>query len=250
MADPFGIGAGIVGVIGLTIQIAQVVVQFGLDWKDAPDDVKNFMAELQTLNAVLSETNTNILCNPEFAEAFQDRPSLLLSQLRTGAPSATGNKLTLTTCQTKLENLLSELNKRAKGHRVGWERFKGAFLAKDTRESVENLHRQCQTLNSMVSIDAIVLGATTYKEAKEARKEQQGWHRAETNQKILTWLSQLSFEDKQEDILSKHHPGTGKWLLDMDEFQKWRDGNLDVPSILWCPGIREYWAPLPVIFPV
>ena len=44
MADPFSIGAGIVGVIGLTIQIAQVVVQFRLDWKDAPAEVKSFMA--------------------------------------------------------------------------------------------------------------------------------------------------------------------------------------------------------------
>jgi hypothetical protein len=64
MADPFGIGAGVVGAISLTIQIAQVVVQFGLDWKDAPDDVKNFMAELQSLNSVLSRTtNTFFVLN-------------------------------------------------------------------------------------------------------------------------------------------------------------------------------------------
>ncbi len=49
MADPFGIGAGIVGVISLTIQITQAVVQSRLDWKGAPHDVKNFMTELQTL---------------------------------------------------------------------------------------------------------------------------------------------------------------------------------------------------------
>src|ERR1700722_11420282 len=75
MAEAFGIGAGIVGVIGLTIQITQVVVQFGLDWKDAPHDIKTFLAELQTLKTVLSETNTNILLNPDFADAFQNRPS-------------------------------------------------------------------------------------------------------------------------------------------------------------------------------
>jgi hypothetical protein len=47
MADPFSIGGGIVSVIGLAIQVTQVVVQLGLDWKDAPADVKMFMAELQ-----------------------------------------------------------------------------------------------------------------------------------------------------------------------------------------------------------
>jgi hypothetical protein len=72
-----------------------------------------------------------------------------------------------------LTHLLNVLEKRAKGHRVGWERMKGAFLAKSTRESVENLHRQCQALNNIVSIDAAVLGATTYREVKEARTEQQ-----------------------------------------------------------------------------
>jgi hypothetical protein len=70
MADPFSIGGSIVSVIGLAIQITQVVVQLGLDWKDAPANVKMFMAELQTLRTTLSESNTNIILNPDFAEAF------------------------------------------------------------------------------------------------------------------------------------------------------------------------------------
>jgi hypothetical protein len=77
MADPFGI----VGTINLTIQIAQTVVQFGLDWKVAPHDAKTFLTEPQTLKTVLSETNTNLLLNSDFEAAFQIQPSLLLSQL-------------------------------------------------------------------------------------------------------------------------------------------------------------------------
>lgn len=69
------IGAGIVGVISLTIQVAQVVVQFGQDWKDVPGDAKSLMAELGSLKTALSETNTNTLLNPDFADAFQGRPS-------------------------------------------------------------------------------------------------------------------------------------------------------------------------------
>jgi hypothetical protein len=30
MADPFGVGAGIIDVVSLTIQIAKAVIQFGL----------------------------------------------------------------------------------------------------------------------------------------------------------------------------------------------------------------------------
>jgi Cdc6-like AAA superfamily ATPase len=234
MADPFSIGAGIVGVIGLAIQITQVVVQFGLDWKDAPHDVKSFLVELQTLNTVLSVTNTNIILNPDFAEAFQNRPSILLSQLGPNAPSTTDTKLMLQICEKELKDLLKELEKRAKGHRVGWERLKGAFLAKNTRESVENFHRQCQALNNMVSIDAAVLGVTAYKEVKETRKEQQKWHQAETDKDLLSWLTPIDYGAQQSDFLSRRQEGTGQWLLDSQEFQDWRDGD---GKALFCPGI-------------
>jgi Cdc6-like AAA superfamily ATPase len=241
MAEAFGIGAGIVGVIGLAIQITQVVVQFGLDWKDAPHDIKTFLAELQTLNTILSVTNTNIILNPDFAEAFQNRPSILLSQLGPGAPPATDTKLMLEICKSELEDLLSELKKRAKGHRVGWERVKGAFLAKNTRESVGNLHRQCQTLNNMVSIDAAVLGATTYKEVKEARteqqearKEQQEWYQSEASQMILTWLTTIDYGAQQSDFLSRRQEGTGRWLLDSHEFQTWSN---EYRQALFCSGM-------------
>jgi hypothetical protein len=123
MADPFGI----VGVIGLTIQIAQLVVQFGPDWKDAPHDAQPFLAKLHTLKTVLSETNTNLLLNLDFAEAFQKRPYLLSSQLRPNASSTTDTILMLAACHKELESLLNESEKRAKGRGLGWERSKGGL---------------------------------------------------------------------------------------------------------------------------
>jgi hypothetical protein len=255
MADPFGTGAGIVGVISLTIQITQVIIQFGMDWKDAPDNVRTFMAELGTLKTVLSETNTNILLNPDFEAAFQNRASLLLSQLGPNAPSTTDTKLMLETCHKELGYLLEELKKRGQGHRLGWERFKGAFLAKATRDSVENLCRQCQSLNNMLSIDTAVLGATTYKEVREARKEQQEWHQAEAEislvvrggvdqsnrrqenqecQAILNWLTPIDYADQQSDFIGRRQAGTGQWLLDSTEYQSWLETD---KQTLFCPGI-------------
>ncbi|KAG7289878.1 hypothetical protein NEMBOFW57_006255 [Staphylotrichum longicolle] len=75
MADPFGI-VGVAGVIG---QIAQVAVKLGLDWKDAPVDVKGFITEIQTLKTVLSETHVNILVNDDFKNAFDGRHSTLMA---------------------------------------------------------------------------------------------------------------------------------------------------------------------------
>jgi hypothetical protein len=195
------------------------------------------MAELGTLKTVLSETNTNIILNPDFAAAFQNRPSLLLSQLGPEAPLTTDTNLMLEICRRELDSMLKELKKRVQGHRLGWERLKGAFLAKDTRDSVENLCRQCQTLNNMLSIDAAVLGATTYKEVREARKEQQEIslairggvdesNRRQENQEqqyerqtILQWLTPVDYAAQQSDFIGRRQEGTGQWLLDSAQFQ-------------------------------
>jgi len=255
MAEAFGTGAGIVGVIGLVIQITQVVVQFGVDWRDAPDNVTAFMAELGTLKTVLSETNTNIILNPDFEAAFQNPPSILLSELGPNAPPTTETKRMLEICRKDLSCLLADLKKKGQGHRLGWERLKGAFLAKDTRESVENLCRKCQILNKMLSIDGIVLGANTYKEVVEARKEQQEWHESDSKtslviksgveqssrwqenqdiQAILNWITPIDYTSQQSDFIGRRQEGTGQWLLDSFEFQNWLR---TTEKTLFCPGI-------------
>ncbi|KAK3941050.1 hypothetical protein QBC46DRAFT_363710 [Diplogelasinospora grovesii] len=190
MAEAFGIGAGV------------VVVQFGLDWKDAPANVRQFMAELHSLNAVLSQINSSIMLNPEYAAAFEGRSSLMLSQLGT-PPSATDPKLTLETCRGALQ-----------------ERLKSAFLAKNTREAVEDLHRQCRALHTMIMVDAAVLGANTNKEIKDAVKKQHEWHE----------------EEREATSSIRDGAGTGQWLLNSAEFIAWVDTE---KQTLFCPGIPK-----------
>ena len=239
MAEAFGVAAGVVGVLGLAIQITQIVTEFGLDWKDAPADVEGFRRELQTLKTVLSETNTNLLLNPDFKEAFEDRRSALLVGLGPDSPPAAETKLSIESCKEELEKLLNELKRRGNGRRMGWERLKSAFLNKRIQGSIDKLRHHCEIFNRLVSIDTMTIGIMNHKEIKQARQEQKAWHNAEQNQAILTWLSTLNFDEKQRDMLSKRHPGTGRWLLDSDTFKAWRDGHDKSSSTLWCPGIRE-----------
>src|SRR5271168_3270416 len=133
MAEAFGLASGIVGVVGFAIQMTQVIIQFGLQWKDAPKDAKSFMLELQSLKSDLSELYTNILYNSEFSKAFQGHPSSLLSQLGPDAPSTTDAIRTLREYTDSMKALTEKLEKRSQGHRLGWERIKGAFLAADTQ---------------------------------------------------------------------------------------------------------------------
>jgi hypothetical protein len=233
MADPFGI-VGVIGVIG---QIAQVAVKLGLDWKDAPVDAKRFITEIQTLKTILSETHTNILVNDDFKNAFDGRHSTFLAQL--GDPAKPTNPPTNTSemvsaCKQELDSLLDGLTKRAQGHRVGWERLKGAFLARKTRETVENLQRQCEALNSLMAVDALALGARIHKEVTDARKEQQLWQVDRENKAVLDWVATVDYSSQHSDFIGRRQPGTGQWLLDSTEYQQWTE---TAKQTLFCPGI-------------
>lgn len=240
MAEVLGVASGIVGILSLTIQITQLIVQFGLDWKDAPKEAKALMSELQSLKTILSETQTNLILNPDFHDAFQNRSSVLLSELGPRAPPTTDTKLSIKSCESELNHLLEEVKKGESGRRMGWERFKAPFCAKSLHKSVDKLHRQCRSLNDMVSIDALSVGVDTLGEVKQARKEQQAWFGSQEDQKVLTWLSDLSFEEKHKDVFSKRYHSTGEWFLELDSFKAWRNGVSDVSSIMWCTGIRKH----------
>ena len=242
MAEAIGVASGVFGILSFTIQITQVIVNFGLDWKDAPKEAKDLMSELQSLKTVLSETQANLLLNPDLKDAFQGRHSILLSELGPNAPPTTETNRSIKSCEDELNHLLDELKKRGKGHRMGWERLKAPFCNKGLQKSIAKLHRQCGNLNNMVSFDGLRVGANVLREVKEARKEQQAWHDSQDNKSVLNWLSDLSFAEKHKDILSKRHRCTGEWFLELDNFKAWQNGVSDKSSIMWCTGIRKYFS--------
>ncbi|KAM7217653.1 hypothetical protein V8F06_007037, partial [Rhypophila decipiens] len=229
MADP----SGILGVIGVATQLIQMTIQFGLDWKDAPSDARAFFFELQSLRTVLQETHKNVTQNSDFINAFEGRHSTILSHLGDQS-QGTAAKSMLSACETELEKMAKDLKKRAESHRASWEALKGAFTAKKTRESVENLHRQCQALNSMAAIDAIAIGASTHCKVVEMHDHQLGREKKEEQKRILEWLTPIDYASQQIDFIKQRQSGTGQWLLQSPEFQEWLQGDR---KTLFCPGI-------------
>lgn len=51
---------------------------------------------------------------------------------------------------------------------------------------------------------------------------------------ILDWLSPVDYAAQQSDFLSRRRAGTGQWLLNSTEFQKWLKA---AKQTLFCPGI-------------
>lgn len=131
---------------------------------------------------------------------------------------------------------MSELRARSQKHRsrLSWERVKSAFLTRSMRESMENLHRQCQILNGLVLIDAATLGAATHNEVKEARVENKLWQESEESQRIISWLSEANPGLQLSDNLRLREEGTGTWIFNSDQYKSWlaSDG-----STLFCPGV-------------
>jgi len=53
-------------------------------------------------------------------------------------------------------------------------------------------------------------------------------------QATLDWLTSVDYSSQQNDFIARRQEGTGEWLVELDEFQQWKN-NKD--CILFCPGI-------------
>jgi hypothetical protein len=65
-------------------------------------------------------------------------------------------------------------------------------------------------------------------------ERQDGREGREERQTILEWLTPIDYAPQQSDFINRREPGTGKWLIDSEEYQTW----VQTPEkTLFCPGI-------------
>ena len=65
-------------------------------------------------------------------------------------------------------------------------------------------------------------------------KRQDNRERREEYQAIMDWLAPVDYALQQSDFINRRQEGTGQWLLDSDEFQRWLNQQ---QQTLFCPGI-------------
>ncbi|KAF2675921.1 hypothetical protein K458DRAFT_323448, partial [Lentithecium fluviatile CBS 122367] len=69
---------------------------------------------------------------------------------------------------------------------------------------------------------------------KIAASNQESRYDDSDRKEMLSWLSPLSLEARQQQLFEVHQRGTGEWLLHHETFQKWKSTR---GSSLWCSGI-------------
>jgi Cdc6-like AAA superfamily ATPase len=65
-------------------------------------------------------------------------------------------------------------------------------------------------------------------------ERQDNRERHEEHRAILDWLTLIDYATQQNDFISRRQEGTGQWLLDSDEFQRWLNQS---GQTLFCSGI-------------
>ncbi|KAI9890633.1 MAG: hypothetical protein M1814_003831 [Vezdaea aestivalis] len=71
-------------------------------------------------------------------------------------------------------------------------------------------------------------------DVEEVISSQREQTRLDEYQRLVEWISPITFYRLQADILRTREEGTGQWLLDSEEFRQWKTGAIQV---LFCPGI-------------
>ncbi|KAL9612983.1 MAG: hypothetical protein Q9167_002460 [Letrouitia subvulpina] len=199
MADLLSLTAGVVPLIGLTIQAGAAIDKFVANWKDTPGEVLTFIKELESLESTLQATDRVLKHNPVYERVHESLPSGLLSQTGT---NATDTDLALTRCRTELHVLLDACNiDLSISSGKGWRRIVTALRADRLRESMKTMNRHCPQLNFKISLTTLEVAKTNRLESIEIRKELQKWHEQADYQDILCWLSRSNYEDKHRQSL-------------------------------------------------
>ena len=133
MIDPFTLATGIVGILSLTIQVAQITSEFVTSVKDAPTAATELLQELNSLIAVLKRLD-------HFLQT--ERSKNPLPFLETSVICSTSNS-----CDKKMKTLRARLPRFTDGNKISGllRRLKWPIDEKESQQIVEDVHQYTQT---------------------------------------------------------------------------------------------------------
>ncbi len=257
--DPFSITLSIVGVLGVVLQTVQLAKTYVTEANDGKNVATEMLTELFSLQSNLERLDAFLKHDSEANLRFTHTSALTASNIR---------------CCGKLEKLCMILRNKLSGHRTSrTSSLKWPLSVTDHRKTIEELRAFSQCIQLALTTDGCALLSKTATELQEVTAKQQETltklrnvleildtldnrtslveaacekqarsldeeHRSRERNDILNWLSPLNHEQKHCSISKPHVRGTGEWLLQMNEFESWRDEPQARSNVLCCYGIQ------------
>lgn len=224
--DPLSVTASVITVLQLTGNVLSFLNKI----KGASQDQKQLTLEASSLYSLLTTLRFRIESSNSNDEWFTTVRSLTVG----GGP--------LDQFRVALEQLASKTgiletsSVKKFGKQIAWTFEKDEI--KDVLTKIERL-KTVITLaltNDLITLTQKLEGEISVVQDGVAALRVDGERRDNDSElrEIEKWLSHLDFQSRHRAILAQTQEGTGKWLIESEEFQSWMSG---ANETLWCPGI-------------
>lgn len=245
--DPFSLAAGIVGIVGLTVQTLQVTSTFAHQARHGKEEAAELLNQLTVIHHNLSRLDeflrsasggpqfqdTSVLVSSSYS--YRDRLKVLQEKLNAASKSRL-IPFRWPLNNTEHRQTLDELRAYAQCVQFSLSVNGCALLSKTSGEVVDVLRHQLEAVQLLETVNHRTLSS---KEAIENQAQiLQNHHAAEEREEILDWISTVKHEQKHHDIRLPRVQGAGEWFLELNEFKCWREETLSASNVLLCQGIQ------------
>ena len=143
MSDPLSIAASVAGLLAFSGTVSKSVFQFVTSIKDAPEDARNLLRSLYTLNIALGQIQQNLL-DPDFVSETNDKDVEELQQCLANC----------TTVFSQLQEKVEECGMGVQGQhllRKTWESVKWSFTDDIMDDLLRRIEAEKATLQLLIS---------------------------------------------------------------------------------------------------
>ncbi|KAL2193805.1 hypothetical protein P885DRAFT_71817 [Corynascus similis CBS 632.67] len=229
MSDPLSTIANVLAVLRLANTATKYI-----------KDVKNGASERLRLRDELCSTSCLLEMLKDRLENFQDsedsdeaplKPRSIASLTNEDGPLALFKRL--------LEDIIQRLAPQDPLKRLA-QAFTWPFDKKDVAEFVATLERLKSHFSLIMQNDLVELVNLSNAKLDNIQRQVETAKSVSLDnetEKIIRWISPVSYRARHLDVFDSAKPGTGTWFLHHPIFRSWVDGET---ATLWCPGIRSW----------
>lgn len=226
MSGPLNVSTSVVAVL----QLAATATQYLKDIKHGSADRSQLRDEIRSTVCLLEMLQDRL----EDSNDMPDSENMLMPQSISLLDGADGP---LHLFRQVLEEIIAELAPQDKLRQLT-KPFTWPFDKKKVAELLTRLERSKSHFSLVLQnniVDLVRLANLKLDKIGDKVESSEAKSRDSDSQKIIHWISPLSFRSRHVNVLDSVQPGTGIWLLEHATFREWVKSKT---GTLWCPGIR------------